>query len=286
LLQGLDDRGDSRFLLADGDVDADDRVSVPQYCFWLMIASMRRGLAGLAIADDELALTTADGNHAVDGLHAELHRLGDGLTGGNARGDDVDLAGLRRLNGRAAVDRTTERIDHAAKQGLTDRDLEESAGRADGVAFAHLVALAEQHRTDGLRLQVHDLAGDRAVLPLEGEELAGHALGQAVNAGDTVADLDHLADVRDFELARELLDLPLDDGSDLVGLDLHGCDPFVPLNRRGGCSSMVLSRAGSLGVTGLLEAWGKALAWVGSGKVRHTVGGPHRSRCDEALLRH
>ena len=33
------------------------------------------GLAGLAVADDQLALAAADGNERVDGLQAGLHRL-------------------------------------------------------------------------------------------------------------------------------------------------------------------------------------------------------------------
>src|SRR5690606_6588688 len=71
LAELLDDLGDRRLLLADGDVDAlnvlallvDDRVD------------RDGGLAGLAVADDELALAAADGDHAVDGLDARLERL-------------------------------------------------------------------------------------------------------------------------------------------------------------------------------------------------------------------
>ena len=37
------------------------------------------GLAGLAVADDELALAAADGDHRVDGLDAGLQRLLDRL---------------------------------------------------------------------------------------------------------------------------------------------------------------------------------------------------------------
>ena len=45
-----------------------------------MIASMRDGgLAGLPVADDQLALAAADGGHGVDGLDAGLHRLLDRL---------------------------------------------------------------------------------------------------------------------------------------------------------------------------------------------------------------
>src|SRR3546814_12684808 len=68
------DVGDRAGLLADRDVDAlharrllvDDRVD------------RQRGLAGLTIADDQLALTAADRHHRVDGLVArsEERRVG------------------------------------------------------------------------------------------------------------------------------------------------------------------------------------------------------------------
>ena len=71
LLQILDHLGDGRFLLADGDVDAlhagvlltDDRIDAD------------RGLADLAVADDQFALAAADGRHRVDRLQAGVHRL-------------------------------------------------------------------------------------------------------------------------------------------------------------------------------------------------------------------
>ena len=66
-LQGFDDLGDGGLLLADGDVDADARL-----CRLLVDDGVDGdgGLAGLAVADDQLALAAADGDHGVDGLDA------------------------------------------------------------------------------------------------------------------------------------------------------------------------------------------------------------------------
>jgi hypothetical protein len=57
---------------------------------------------------------------------------------------------------------------------------------------------------------------------LELEQLAGHGVGEAVDLGDAVADLDDSTDVEHVELGGVLLDLLLDDGGDLFGPDLHG----------------------------------------------------------------
>ncbi len=71
LAQLLDHLGDRGPLLADGDVDADDVVAL------LVDDRVDRdgGLAGLAVADDQLALAAADRDHRVDGLEAGLQRL-------------------------------------------------------------------------------------------------------------------------------------------------------------------------------------------------------------------
>ena len=66
LLQRLDHADDGGLLLADGDIDADDVAA-------LLVddrVDANGGLAGLAVADDQLALAAADGNHRIDGLQA------------------------------------------------------------------------------------------------------------------------------------------------------------------------------------------------------------------------
>ena len=105
--------GDRRLLLADRDVDADHVLA-------LLVddrIDRDRGLAGLAIADDQLALTAADRDHRVDGLDARRHRLVDRLPSHDARGLELDLTSrlavitlavdrlrrARRRRGRAAA---------------------------------------------------------------------------------------------------------------------------------------------------------------------------------------
>ena len=62
---------DRRTLLPDRAVDANQVVA-------LVVddgVERDRGLAGLPVADDQLALAAADRNHAVDGLQSGRHRL-------------------------------------------------------------------------------------------------------------------------------------------------------------------------------------------------------------------
>ena len=79
LFQRLDDLGDGRTLLADRDIDA-------VQLFRLVVAGIdrflvddgidrHRGLAGLAVADDQFALAAADRHQRIERLETGLHRL-------------------------------------------------------------------------------------------------------------------------------------------------------------------------------------------------------------------
>ena len=67
-----------------------------------------------------------------------------------------------------------------------------------------LEVVAEDDRADRVLFEVEDLA-HRAVLELQ--QLAGHRVAQAVDAGDAVADLDDGADLADPDLLLEARDL-------------------------------------------------------------------------------
>src|SRR4029079_973306 len=102
----LDDLGDSRPLLTDGDVDAHD-VSPA-----LVQDRVDRdgGLAVRAVADDELALTTADRRHRVDRLESGLKRLLDGLPLDHAGRLELERSALGGLDRPEPVQRVPERV--------------------------------------------------------------------------------------------------------------------------------------------------------------------------------
>ena len=56
---------------------------------------------------------------------------------------------------------------------------------------------------------------------LELDHLAGLDVVEAVDAGDAVADRQHLADFGDLGLLAEILDLLLEDCGDFRGADIH-----------------------------------------------------------------
>ena len=204
-----------RHPLADRDVDADqvlvavvdDRVEGD------------RGLARLAVADDQLALAAADRDHPVDRLEAGLHRLLHGLALDDAGCLELGRARLGGVELAMVVERAPERVDHSPEELLAHRDLQQVAGALDRVALDDLVPLAEEHGADVLALEVQGEAG-HVVRQLE--HLERHAVVEAVDAGDAVGDRQHGPDLREVRRANvEALDPLAQDLPDLVWPDLH-----------------------------------------------------------------
>ena len=134
LLERLADRRDGRALLADGDVDALDlALGVAGLPVGLLVddrVEADRGLAGLPVADDQLALAAADGGHGVDRLDAGLQRLLDRLALDDRGRLQLEGAALGRLDRALAVERVAQRVDDPAEEAVADRHREDLAGAA------------------------------------------------------------------------------------------------------------------------------------------------------------
>ena len=228
LLEHLDELGDGRALLADGDVDAIELLALVAALVERLLVEdgvdRDGGLAGLAVADDQLALAAADRDHRVDRLEAGRHRLVHRLARNDAGRLDVDAGALVGDDRALAVDRVAERVDDAAEQALADRHVDDRAGALDRLAFLDLAVVAENHDADVVAFEVERHAA-RAVLELD--HLAGLDLVEAVDAGDAVADGQHLADFGDFRLGAEIGDLALENGGNFSGADVHQPTSFM-----------------------------------------------------------
>ena len=205
---------DRRGLLADRDVHADEVLA-------LLVddrVDRHRGLAGLAVADDELALAAADRHHRVDGLQARLHRLVHLLAIDHAGRDLLDHVAHLRVDRALAVDGTAERVDHAADELGADGHVEDAAGALDGLAFGDVLVGAQDHGADRVALEVQREA-ERAAGKLE--HLALHRRRQAVDAADAVGDRHDGALRLDLGARIQVLDLGLDQFGNFGRVELH-----------------------------------------------------------------
>lgn len=206
--------GNSRSFLTDGNVDTGHVLT-------LLVddgVDSDGGLAGLAVANDQFALTAADRNHGVDGLQASLYWLINRLTCDNARGNLFDLVGNLGVDRAFAVDGLTQRVHHATAQLGADRHFEDAAGALDGVAFGDVFVFTQNHGADGVALEVQ-----RQTEGVAGEfqHLALHHIGQAVHADDTVGHADHRTFGARLGQCFEVLDATADQIANFGRVELH-----------------------------------------------------------------
>jgi hypothetical protein len=214
-------------LLADGDVDALHAGAL------LVDDGVDRdgGLAGLAVADDQLALAAADRHHGIDRLETGLHRLVDRLTFDHAGGDALDRHGDIGRDRALAVDRLAQRVHHPAEQATANRHFENAAGALGNVAFLDVFVVTQDHRTDRVALEVQRHAEGVA---RHLDHFARHHVGQTVNANDAVGDGNDRALGAQFARGTEVFDLGFDQFADFAWIQLHFCSPnrLVPINMR------------------------------------------------------
>src|SRR5208282_4683619 len=170
-----------------------------------------RGLAGLTIADYQLALSPSDHQHRVDRLDAGLQRLLDGLAANDAGRFDLDAPRLGRFDRPLAVDGLTECVDDAAEQAFADRDFGDSAGAFDLVAFLNGLGIAEEHGADVVLLEAQH---HPVHLMGKFEQLAECRVLKSVDSGDTVAARQDAAGFSHRDAALKTLDLIFEDFAD------------------------------------------------------------------------
>src|SRR3979411_1237767 len=228
LFQHLDELRHGRALLADRDINAiqlDLLVGLRVERLLVEDGVERdRGLAGLAVTDDQFALAAADRDQRVDRLETGRHRLVDRFARNDAGRLDVDAHPLVGLDPAPAVDRIAERIDDPAEQALADGSIDDGAGALDGLTFLDLAVGAENHDADVVGFEIERHAAG-AVLELD--HLAGLDIVEAVDAGNAVADGQHLSDFGNLSLLAEILDLVLEDRGNFRGADVHQPASFI-----------------------------------------------------------
>ncbi len=192
-------------LLADGHVDADQVA--PLLGDHRVQADGR--LAGEPVADDQLPLTAADGDHGVHGLDAGVHRPAHALPHHHVGSDALHRSRPVSLDRALAVQGLAQRIDHPADEAIAHRHLHDATGGADLVALLDQLVVAEDDSAHRLLFQVQGHPHD---VVRELQQLAVHGAAQAVHAGDAVPGLHHRPHVHGSDGAAELLDLLPDYG--------------------------------------------------------------------------
>jgi hypothetical protein len=136
-------------------------------------------------------LPAPDGNHRVDGFDARLQGLLDGLAGNDAGRNYLDTAVLVGDDGSLAVEGSSERVHHAPKKRLANGHFGNAPCALDGVALLEFLVGAKHDRADAVLFEVQHHAH---YFVRELQQFAHLRVGQPIDTGDAVADLQNRAD--------------------------------------------------------------------------------------------
>ena len=177
-----------------------------------------RSLAGLPIADDQLPLPAADGDHGVHRLQTGLHRLAYRLAGDYTRRHFLDRGEIAGFHRTLAVDRVPQRIHHAPQQRLANRHFQDTAGGLDHVAFGDVPVLAQEYRAHRVLLQVQ---GQAESVAGEFQHFAVLRPGQTVDSTDAVGHGHYRAHLHLLGGGIEVFDALPDQITDFVRFQSH-----------------------------------------------------------------
>ena len=171
-------------------------------------------LTRLAVADNQLALSTADRNHGIYRLDTRLQRLVHRLAVDNTRSFTLERH-LARLADDFAfpVKRIAQWVDDAANHAFAHSDGSDTARASHGVAFFDLVGRSQEDGTHVIDFQVHY---DSFHAIVEAQQLAGLSIIQTIDAGYAVAHLEHGAYFLQFGIRADTLQLFAQDGGNFT----------------------------------------------------------------------
>src|SRR5262249_42329687 len=253
ILQRLDNLGDGRALLADRDIYTIELTGFVAAGVDLLLiedgVDDQRGLAGLTVADDQLALTAPDRHQRVDGLQPGLNGLVHRSARHDARRFDLDPRALDIAQRTLAVDGLAECVDDAPQQAAADRHVDDGTGALDDVTLVDSAVLAKHDDPDIVALEVER----HAAHPIrERDHLAGLDRIEAIDPGDAIADRQHLADFRNIRLTAELGDFLLEDRRNLRRANFH--QTLIDL-RANEFNSVMAGLVRAIHAPGFTKAW-------------------------------
>ena len=197
-LEGATHLRDGGSLLADCHVDAADLLfRVAGFPVGFLVddrVDRDRGLAGLAVTDDQLALSPADRGHRVDGLDAGLKGFANLLAVHDTRGLEFKSpSSIDALDLTEPVDGITHRVDDTPEVAVTDGNGEHLARAVNGGSLVDALGVTEHDHAD---LPLVEVEGDAHGAVLETQQLVRHRRGQTLDARDAVTGGHDNADLR------------------------------------------------------------------------------------------
>ena len=128
LLKGLHELGNGGTLLSNGDVDTVELLGlVPSIVPSLLVQNCVESdgsLTSLTVTDNQLTLTTSNGDHCIDGLETGLDGLPDRGTGQDTGRLDFGAATLGGIDGSLSINGVTQSVDNTSEKSLSNGNVD------------------------------------------------------------------------------------------------------------------------------------------------------------------
>jgi len=147
----------------------------------------------LAVANDELTLSSTHGNHGVDGLNSGLKRLVNTSSGHDAWCLKLQGTTLCALDGTQTINRVSQRVHDPSKISLTHRHRENLTSPGNFLPRLDPAELTQNNNTDFVLVEV--LSQTQGAIG-ELHQLVGHTSWQSLDVGDAIGGIENVTDFR------------------------------------------------------------------------------------------
>jgi hypothetical protein len=198
LLEGLNELSDGRTLLSDSDVDTVELgglvLSIVPSLLVEDSVDGDGGLSSLPVSDDQLTLSTSNGNHGVNRFESSQHGLRDGLTGENSGSLDLSTSTFSGDDRSLSIDRVSESIDDTSEHVGSNRHIDNRSSTLDGISFLNETIVSEDGDTNvvGLQVQTHTTDTGREL-----NHLFSLYIPKTINTSNSVTDSQYTTSLED-----------------------------------------------------------------------------------------
>src|SRR5262249_10239528 len=182
------------------------------------------GLSGLTVSDDQLALATSNRDQRVNGFQTGGHRLVHRFVRNNPGGFPIDARSFLKLYRTLPINRISESVNHATKQALAYRYVDNRASAFDRLTFLDFTVVAKNNDANIINFKIERHAAHAV---FEFNQLAGLYMVEAVNACDAVTDGKHVANFGYLGFLTKVFDLLFQNGGNFCGADIHQRASFI-----------------------------------------------------------
>mmetsp|Transcript_21888 Transcript_21888/g.36066 ORF Transcript_21888/g.36066 Transcript_21888/m.36066 type:complete len:302 (-) Transcript_21888:151-1056(-) len=141
-------------------------------------------LTSLTITNNQLTLTTSNGDKSIHSLKPGKHRLGHRLTRNNSWGLNLSTRALAVVQTGAPINGLSNTINNTSQKLRSDGNIHNGTGTLHGVSLKNITIVAENNNSHIVLFQVKSHPAETAG---KHNHLSSLDIGKSVNTGNTIS---------------------------------------------------------------------------------------------------